>query len=521
MWQGLRKALRTFLALALMAPAGSLAQTQPVPSSTFTTPPASVIPQAGLSPSLIPSRVTAGPDYRLGPGDTLEVTLAGRVEVTRHVATVSAEGNITVPPIGTVQVGGLTVLEAQRRLAALAKPMFRYLDLILSLIATRSFEVTVSGEVEKPGTFLLSATERVHEVIQLVGGVTPRGSIRNIVLLKDGREERHVDLLKFLLAGDLENNPYVTEGMTVAVPPRGPSVILAGAVVRPGEYEVGDQGSLRALFRLTGGVTTLAAASEARLTRIGPDGKKTTIPLNLAVALKDSGDVRLQAGDALYVPPLAVLQDVVEARGAFNGTGESGKTQTAGKPTVVQRFELARGDRVRDVVLKAGGAAPFADLRHATIERSGESGPRQTIPVDLQRLLVEKDETQNIPLQNGDILSLPIAEDKVYVLGEVRTPGPVDYRPYLTSREYIALAGGPGNRAKVGGTIVTFPDGHTYSMRDAPPLEPGAVVTVPETLVKWWQDYATIATLISSLVTAYTGIFILFGGARDIQRLNE
>ena len=58
-------------------------------------------------------------------------------------------------------------------------------------------------------------------------------------------------------------------------------------------------------------------------------------------------------------------------------------------------------------------------------------------------------------------------------------------------------------------------------MKEAPPLEPGAVVTVPEVSLKWWQDYAAIASVLSSLITAYTGIFILFGGARDIQRLNE
>jgi hypothetical protein len=49
-------------------------------------------------------------------------------------------------------------------------------------------------------------------------------------------------------------------------------------------------------------------------------------------------------------------------------------------------------------------------------------------------------------------------------------------------------------------------------MAEAPPLEPGTVVTVPEVAVKWWQDYVQIAQLIASLVTAYTGIFILFNG---------
>jgi hypothetical protein len=125
---------------------------------------------------------------------------------------------------------------------------------------------------------------------------------------------------------------------------------------------------------------------------------------------------------------------------------------------------------------------------------------------------VEKDETQNVLIQNGDVLTLPVVEDKVFVVGEVKSPGAHDFRPDLTPREYVALAGGPSNRAKVKATSVTFRTGLTYAMAEAPPLEPGAVVTVPEVAVKWWQDYVQIATLLASLVTAYTGIFILFGG---------
>src|SRR5207247_8799134 len=95
---------------------------------------------------------------------------------------------------------------------------------------------------------------------------------------------------------------------------------------------------------------------------------------------------------------------------------------------------------------------------------------------------------------------------------EVKTPGGVDFRPDLTPREYVTLAGGPTNRAKVRNVFVTFRNGKTYAMADAPPLEPGAVVTVPEVAVKWWQDYVAIAQVLASLVTAYTGIFIPFNG---------
>jgi hypothetical protein len=49
-------------------------------------------------------------------------------------------------------------------------------------------------------------------------------------------------------------------------------------------------------------------------------------------------------------------------------------------------------------------------------------------------------------------------------------------------------------------------------MADAPPLEPGAVVTVPEVAVKWWQDYVTILSTIATLATAYTGLYFIFHG---------
>src|SRR5207247_76364 len=161
------------------------------------------------------------------------------------------------------------------------------------------------------------------------------------------------------------------------VPAKGPSVALTGAVRRPGEYELGGGGSLRALLELVGGVSQASAGSDARLTRVGSSGRKETFAVDLSVALKPPADVPLEPGDALFVPPLSVLQDVVEVRGAFGGTPESSKTTVAGKSTIVQRFELAQGDRVRDLVFRAGGAAAHADLQLALVERGGVAGPRQ------------------------------------------------------------------------------------------------------------------------------------------------
>ena len=525
----LRKAICVVLVSCLMSPfltpIAASAQPQPgaPPPGVTTAPPAPAPRTPGSFAPFTPSRGDpgtlfgivnrniAGPDYRLGPGDTLDVQIVGRLDVTRVQVVVDPEGNIAIPPLGTIPVGGLTLLDANRRITDRARAIFRFADVSISVLSPRTFEVVISGEVERPGALQVLATQRLHEIILTTGGITPRGSARHVQITHGGAT-REVDLLQFELKGDLAQNPVVQDGTRIHVPPRIAPVGLAGAVRRPGEYELGPRGSLRELLDLTGGVSSAGAASDARLTRVGPDGLKQTISVDLRT-LTGERDVVLQSGDTIYVPPLSDIQDVVEVRGAFNGSvaGEGGKTSTIGKPTIVQRFELAKGERVKDIVVKAGGVAAFADLRLAFVDRSS-AGPAQRIPVDMHRLLVEKDDIQNIALQNGDIVVLPVVEDKVYVVGEVKTPGAQDFRPDLTAREYLAAAGGPGPRAKMKGATVTFRNGRTYAMAEAPPMEAGAVVTVPEVAVKWWQDYVTIAQLIASLATAYTGLFVLFNG---------
>ena len=505
----LRRLLSLILVVSLLAP--GLGSAQPPAGAQPSRPPGDAT-RAPQPPGPSPARGTMpGPDYRLGPGDVLDVQIAGRLEVIRQQAVVDLEGAINVPPLGAVPLAGLTLLEAHRRVSQRAREVFRFAEATVTVMTPRTFEIVVSGEVERPGMLQATALRRVHDVILDSGGITARGSTRRVLVTRKGIE-REIDLLAFQLRGDVTQNPLMEEGLKIHVPARAGSVTLTGAVRRPGEYELGPTASLRALLELVGGVSQSAADGDARLTRVGPDGRKETFPLEMRSALKPPADVTLQPGDAIFVPPISVLQDLVEVRGAFNGTPESTKATVAGKATILQRVELAQGERVRDVVVKVGGAAAYADLRLALVERNGVTGPRQRIPIDLHRLLVEKDEAPNITLQNGDVVVLPVVEDRVFVLGEVKTPGAHDFRPDLTPREYVALAGGATNRGRLDNSVVTFRNGRTYAMADAPPLEPGAVVTVPEVAVKWWQDYLTIMSTIATLATAYTGLYFIFRG---------
>src|SRR5437762_14374544 len=66
-------------------------------------------------------RIVSGPDYRVGPGDVVEVQFVGRLDVTRQQLVVDPEGVISIPPIGTVKIGGLSLRGANRRVAEHAR----------------------------------------------------------------------------------------------------------------------------------------------------------------------------------------------------------------------------------------------------------------------------------------------------------------------------------------------------------------------------------------------------------------
>jgi protein involved in polysaccharide export with SLBB domain len=246
----MRKAISLLLVASFLFP--SVASSQPSPAQTVPspgTPPPSVQPNprspgvfAPINPTRsdsgslygIQTRAIAGPDYRVGPGDVIDVQIVGRIDVNRQQVVVDPEGAIALPPLGTISVGGRTLLEANRLITARARAVFRFADVSLAVQTPRAFEAIVSGEVERPGTLQVTATHRLHEVILATGGVTPRGSVRHIQLTQNG-VMREVDLLLFELKGDVSQNPFLQEGVRIHVPARRPAVTLQGAVRRPGE----------------------------------------------------------------------------------------------------------------------------------------------------------------------------------------------------------------------------------------------------------------------------------------------
>ena len=213
-------------------------------------------------------------------------------------------------------------------------------------------------------------------------------------------------------------------------------------------------------------------------------------------------------GDIIMVP---AMKKRVIVRGAVYGSGVYSlriSALTAEQTRTSEGiYELEPADKATDIVRKAGGVAPWADLRNSYVKRrTGAEGVAIKIGVDLEKVLVEGDTLADVPMEDGDILVVPSVEDVVYVEGAVNAPGAVRYQPELGALSYIGLAGGPTDRASMSRVKIRRSSGETVSVSSNPEIKRGDAIVVPEVTLRWWQDYLTIGTAVTSVVIAWLTI---------------
>jgi polysaccharide export outer membrane protein len=167
-----------------------------------------------------PNRRTQFDLYRLGPGDTVSV-LVNRFPDLSFNATVNPEGNIIAPLIGAIAVRGLTLEEVQERVRI---GFNRYvIDPIVNVALTgqRPVQVTVLGEVTKPGFYPLNNPPRVAAALLAAGGATNRADLRNVRVrrtLMDGNViEQRLDLFAPIADGAMLPDLRLEDGDAVVV----------------------------------------------------------------------------------------------------------------------------------------------------------------------------------------------------------------------------------------------------------------------------------------------------------------
>ena len=273
-------------------------------------PDASKAPQAPPVQPLVERNSSA---LVLGPGDEVEVAVYGAADLSGHTR-VSGDGNISMPLVGYVHVGGLTSSEAEGAIEEKLRQNNILNDPQVSIFVKEytSSGVSVVGEVAKPGTYTTLGPHRLFDVLQAAGGLTEKAANRAVISHRGSEEANTVELSKDPAQMAL-SNVELQPGDTVVVP-AAPIVYVLGEVTKPGGYVLGSSGGMTVLriVAAAGGPTRDAALGSTKMLRRTPNGlQQLPVPLKNLLHAK-TPDIPLEADDIIFVPN-SRLREVLNA----------------------------------------------------------------------------------------------------------------------------------------------------------------------------------------------------------------
>jgi polysaccharide export outer membrane protein len=235
-------------------------------------------------------------DYALAPGDIVHIQVYQNPDLTADTR-ISESGRITFPLLGGVQIGGLTVSQAEALIAKqlndghfVIKP-----QVILRLEEVRGNQVAVLGQVNKPGRFPLETnTMRLSDMLALAGGIGEKGADTVVVTgIRGGKPFRkEFDITALYNGGDPANDIVLAGGDAVFVN-RAPVFYIYGEVQHPGTFRLDRDMMLMQAVAAGGGATPRGTLKGIKVHRRDSAGKMTIIEPKM--------DDLLQPNDVVYV----------------------------------------------------------------------------------------------------------------------------------------------------------------------------------------------------------------------------
>jgi polysaccharide export outer membrane protein len=181
---------------------------------------AAVVSTAGYA-AQVPTAPAVTTDYRLHPGDKLDVSVWKETEMQKPAIVISPDGKISFPLAGQILAAGRTVSEVRQDIEDHLKKYIPEPVVTVSLVDTAGDVAYVIGQVTKPGAFALNPRINVLQALSLAGGGTPFAKLDSIIVIRGGSGAQHVYPFRFgqVSAGkDLDQNVVLESGDVVLVP---------------------------------------------------------------------------------------------------------------------------------------------------------------------------------------------------------------------------------------------------------------------------------------------------------------
>ena len=366
--------------------------------------------------------------YIIGAGDQLVVDVYGISDVTKNLL-VSTEGYIRIPNLGPVKVAGISIEEARIKLRSALSKIYPGINngsvsVQVSIGQIRNINVTLIGEIKRPGNYTISALSTMMNALFASGGPNEIGSFRNIELVRNGKILSVFDLYDFLLKGDLTNNRLLQDGDVIRVNPYQTRICIKGAIKKPALFDVQLKETAADLIKYAGGFSDIAYKELLRVYRMGISNKEV-----ISVKPSDLVTFKFMSGDTLVVDSLAnIFANRVSIKGAVYYAGAYGLNEI---PTLKE-------------LLLAAKPRENAYLNRALLKRLKPDLTAELINFNINEVLQGK---INMNLVREDVVQIfELNELKetytVQIDGEVNNPGIYSFAENMTVQDLVLLANG-------------------------------------------------------------------------------
>ncbi|WP_118952431.1 SLBB domain-containing protein [Taibaiella helva] len=368
---------------------------------------------------------------------TIRVTLLGEVKMPGdyNISSLSTVFNALYESGGITNDGtfrGIRVIRNSEEIAQI--DMYEYLlngDLRSNIqlhdgdiIRVPEYRVRVSmeGEVKRPAYFEVMPGEALRDVIRFAGGFTDyayKFSIKAVQLTEKQQRLRDIDQKDFDNYIPLKGDKYVVSRILNKYENR---ISIAGAVYRPGDYELTDGLTLKELIAKADGLKEDAYLERGYITRLKEDNSSEVIPFYVKAIVEGTAE-----------DILLMREDVIHISSIFDYT-DAYTVNIAGKVRAGGTFPYFNGMTVEDLILNAGGFADGANMVEVEIARRVKDSDRKAKDAKLANIIkvvIDKDlklaesKFKLEPFDAVSIFSLPgyVQPQMVTIEGEVMYPG--------------------------------------------------------------------------------------------------
>jgi protein involved in polysaccharide export with SLBB domain len=461
------------------------------------------------------------PDYLATVGDRIQVRLWGAYEFDAPL-TVDPKGNIFLPHVGPIRVLGVRNEDLQRVVETGTGRVFRAnVYSYASLAAAQPVRVFVSGFVNRPGLYSGTSMDSLLHYLDQAGGIDPeRGSFLNVQVKRGRLTRATLNLYDFLLAGQI---PLIqlSDGDVIFVAARQNTARVSGLAENAKRFEFSRSSvTVSDLIKLA---KPSALATHARVVR-----NTGTVRNTEYFPLSDASVVALQNGDELeftadkrpgtiavrvegehtsvqeYVLPYGAKLGELIRQIEFTGQSDSASLQLfrqSAKERQRQALQITLKFLENAALTARSGTNEEAQLRKEEaalllqwVERARNIEPSGQI------YIAQAAERNELLLENGDIIRIPVRDGLVFVSGEVIFPNTIAYDQALRLGDYIQNAGGFTQNADASRVVVAHRDGSfDESVRSGffgggePTLRPGDhIMVLPKIDVKSRQIFRDV-----------------------------